>query len=359
MAGHHLRLALLNSALCWPDIENHSRRFWSMHSGRTQQSSTPVRNSTLTLRRLPLSQPMGTSLADAPDQLVLDATCLSAGGQADWFEAIIGKKPLSHVHSSMGGNLRQALTLNCSQPMAITLAGFHPIRCSLFPFSDSHTRRGVTFSQQQSLRGQSLQSNQNHPLFSQIQILRPPIRIILSLQSTNQNHPLSLSSYWPLMWGVWVVKMKGGLSIAVIGPSGALVIAPLLPIPATLPVPSLPVTSTGSTLTVTAGVSVAPRPRRLISWPRIRLLWAVIAGLVRGGIAGWWESIAQAGSRGGIRRLVKGWWVIAKALGLGLRRAEVEPCGKRTKQSVTVGSMAHNKNKKRTQRTNKNRTLLP
>ena len=173
MAGHHLRLALLNSALCWPDIENHSRQFWSMHSGRTQQSSTPVRNSTLTLRRLPLSQPMGTSLADAPDQLVLDATCLSAGGQADWFEAIIGKKPLSHVHSSTGGNLRQALTLNCSQPMAITLAGFHPIRCSLFPFSDSHTRRGVTFSQQQSLRGQSLQSNQNHPL-SPVHQSEPP-----------------------------------------------------------------------------------------------------------------------------------------------------------------------------------------
>ena len=136
-----------------------------MHSGRTQQSSTPVRNSTLTLSRLPLSQPMGTSLADVPEQLVLDATWLSAGGQADRFEAIIGRKPLSHVHSSTGGNLRQALTLNCSQPMAITLAGFHPIRCSLFPFSDSHTRRGGSHS-----------VSSNHSVAS----LSSPIRIILS-----------------------------------------------------------------------------------------------------------------------------------------------------------------------------------
>ena len=241
MEGHHLRLALLDSALCWPDIENHSRWFWSMHSGRTQQSSTPVRNSTLTLSRLPLSQPMGTSLADVPEQLVLDATWLSAGGQADRFEAIIGRKPLSHVHSSTGGS--------SGRLSPSTAVNQWPSLLQAFTQSDavsSHSATvtqdgGVTFSQQQSLRGQPLQSNQNHPLFSQIQILRPPIRIILSLQSTNQNHPLSpvhqsessslssppiriilslqstnqnhplsLSSYWPLMWGVWVVKMKGG-----------------------------------------------------------------------------------------------------------------------------------------------------
>ena len=253
--------------------------------------------------------------------------CLQGAGRPTLLrlEAISGRKPLSHVHSSTGGDLRQALTLICSQPMAITLAGFHPIRCSLFPFSDSHTRWGGHI-QSAAITPWPVSPVQSESSSLQIQILRPPIRIILSsvhqsestslsspliriilsLQSTNQNHPLSLSSYWPLMWGVWVVKMKGGLSIAVIGPSGALVIAPLLPIPATLPIPTLPVTSTGSTLTVTAGVSVAPRPRRLVSRPRICLLRAVIAGLVRGRIAGRRESIAQAGSRGGIRRLVKG-----------------------------------------------------
>ena len=152
-----------------------------MHSGRTQQSSTPVRNSTLTLSRLPLSQPMGTSLADVPEQLVLDATWLSAGGQADRFEAIIGRKPLSHVHSSTGGNLRQALTLNCSQPMAITLAGFHPIRCSLFPFSDSHTRRGG-----------HIQSAAITPWpASPVQSESSSLQSDSDSSSTNQNHPLS------------------------------------------------------------------------------------------------------------------------------------------------------------------------
>ena len=135
--------------------------------------------------------------------------CLQGGRQTDLKPSSEGSR--SHMFT----HLRVAISGRLSPSTAVNQ---WPSLLQAFTQSDavsSHSAtvtqdRGVTFSQQQSLRGQPLQSNQNHPLFSQIQILRPPIRIILSLQSTNQNHPLSLSSYWPLMWGVWVVKMKGG-----------------------------------------------------------------------------------------------------------------------------------------------------
>ena len=88
-------------------------------------------------------------------------------------------------------------TRNCSQPTAIALAGFHPLRCSLSLHSScSHSRLGL----------HSVSSN--HSTAS----LSCPVRIILSLQSTNQNHPLSQQSLAPNVGGFRVVKMKGGVN---------------------------------------------------------------------------------------------------------------------------------------------------